>query len=121
MAPVPISLVGYPVSYEAMERYRVLNNLPNRLFVQDLQSKINVPLALICVEEESAGSVSDYYLCCFADCSERPYEPEDLLAIPVPPAFHQLLQLIPVEGDLRRLFAPRAISYFNGLGKSKSE
>jgi hypothetical protein len=113
MAPLSISLVGYPVSHEAMERYRTLYNLPDssRLFVQDLQSKINVPLALIGVEEEDAGSVSDYYLCCFADCSERPYEPEDLLAIPVPPAFHQLPQLIPVEGDLQRLFAPRAFSY----------
>ena len=80
------------------------------LSISDLQSKINVPLALVHVEED-AGSVSDYYLCCFADCSGRPYEPEDLLAIPVPPAFHQLPQLIPVEGDLQRLFAPGAFSH----------
>ena len=40
-----ISLVGYSVSDEAMERYRALDNLPdsNRLLVQDLQLKINVP------------------------------------------------------------------------------
>ncbi|KAH9952427.1 hypothetical protein BC827DRAFT_361009 [Russula dissimulans] len=45
---------------------------------------------------------------------------EDLLAIPVPPAFRQLPQLMPVEGDLRRLFAPRAmISSYDQSGKSR--
>jgi hypothetical protein len=124
MAPLPSYLVGYRVSSEAIERYRALKNLPesnNRLLVQDLESKIGVPLALVRVErDEGDGAASDHYLCCFADYSGRSYDSDDLLTIPVPPAFHQLSQLIPVEGDLRRLFAPRTmISSYDQSGKSR--
>ena len=59
-------------------------------------------------DEVSGAGLDHYYLCCFADCSGRPYDCKDLLAIPVPPAFHQLRQLIPVEGGVHWLFAPRA-------------
>jgi len=125
MAPLPTSLVGYPVSPEAVERYRVLKNLPqydNRLLLQDLESEIGVPLTLARVERdaEDGGAAPDYYICSFADYSGRPHDSANLLAIPVPPAFHQLPQLIPVEGDLQRLFAPRAmISSYDQSGKSR--
>jgi hypothetical protein len=125
MAPLPSVLVGYRVSPEAIERYRALNNLPeynNRFLIQDLESKIGAPLALARVEcdEGDGGAASDHYLCCFADYSGRPYNSENLLAIPVPPAFHKLPQLIPVEGDLHRLFAPRAkISSYDQSSKSR--
>lgn len=115
MAPLPTFLVGYPVSHEAIERYRTLKNLPrynNRILVEDLQSKITAPLVLVRVEaDDDAGAPSNYYFCCFVDFSDRAYQPEELLAIPVPPAFHQLPQLIPVEGEVRRLFAPRAMIF----------
>jgi hypothetical protein len=113
MAPLPIFLVGYPVSHEAIERYRTLKNLPrynNRILVEDLQSKITAPLALVRVETDD-GAPSNYYFCCFVDFSDRAYQPEGLLGIPVPSAFHQLPQLIPVEGEVRRLFAPRAMIF----------
>jgi len=122
MAPLPSTLVGYRVSSEAIERYRALKNLPeytNRSLLQDLESKVGIPLALVRVERDGEAT-SDHYLCCFADYSGRPYDSEDLLTIPVPPAFHQLPQLISVEGDLRRLFAPRAtISSYDQSGKSR--
>ena len=109
MGMQPISLVGYPVSREAIGRYRTLNNVDqytNRILVEHLQSKLNAPLALVRVDTD-AGKTSNHYFCCFADFSDRAYQPEELLAIPVPPAFHQLSQLIPVEGEVQRLFAPR--------------
>ena len=52
-----------------------------------------------------AGRTSYHYFCC-ADYSDRPYQAEELLAIPVLPSFHQLPQLTPVEGEVRRLFVP---------------
>ena len=128
MAPLPISLVGYPVSPEAVERYCVLKNLPqydNRLLLQDLESEIGVPLTLARVERDEGeggdgGAAPDYYICCFADYSGRPHDSVNLLAIPVPSAFHHLPQLIPVEGDLQRLFAARAmISSYDQSGKSR--
>jgi len=119
MAPLPISLVGYRVSPEAIERYRVQPDYNNRFLVQDLESQISVPLTLVLVErDEGDDEVTDYYFCCFADHSDRPYEPKDLLAVPVPSAFHQLQQLIPVEGDVQRLFAPRARFFSYHSGKS---
>jgi len=111
MAPLPSSLIDYNVSLEAIERYRALKNLPqhnNRFLLQDLESKIGVPLVLARVERDEDD---DYYFCCFADYSGKPYDIEELLAIPVSPAFHQLPQLIPVQGDLHQLFAPRAMIF----------
>ena len=125
MAPLPCSLVGYRVSIEAIERYRSLKNLPeynNRFLLQDLEPKIGTPLALVHVErdEEDGEAACNYYLCCFADYSGRPYDSEDLLTIPAPPAFCQLPQFITVEGHLRRLFAPRAmITSYDQSGKSR--
>ena len=58
MAPLPISLVGYLVSYETIGRYRALNDLPkygNRSLVQDLASKISVPLTLVRVERDEVN------------------------------------------------------------------
>ncbi|KAH9957572.1 hypothetical protein BC827DRAFT_1157189 [Russula dissimulans] len=108
MAPLPSSLD--------------LPEYNNRFLLQDFESNIGIPLALGCVEQDEGdgGAPCDYYLCCFADYSGRLYNSEDLLAIPVPPAFRQLPQLMPVEGDLRRLFAPRAmISSYDQSGKSR--
>ena len=125
MTPLPSSLVGYRITLEAIESYQALKHLPksnNRLLLQNLEAKIGVPLALVRVErdEEDGEAACDYYFCCFADYSSRPYDTEDLLAVPVPPAFHQLPQIIPVEGDLRRLFAPRAmVSSYDQSGKSR--
>ena len=114
MAPQPIALVGFPVTWETIEQYRVLNNLPkynNRRPVQDLASKIGIPVTLVRLElDDEDGATPDHCLCCFAesDFSGRPYGVNDMLAIPIPPEFHQLPQVIAVEGDLRRLFAPMA-------------
>jgi hypothetical protein len=115
MAPIPSSLVGYRVSWEDIQRYRSLKNLPphsNRPLIQDLESQIGIPIALVRIEDQGDdGASSLHYICCFADYSSRFYRCEDLLAIPVPPAFLQLSQLIPVEGDLHRLFAPRTVIF----------
>ena len=122
MAPLPSSLVGFPVSPEAIDRYKNLPEYNNRFLLQDLESKIGIPLALVRVERDEwgGGAASDHYLCCFADYSGRLYESKDLSVIPVPPAFHQLAQLIPMEDDLHRLFAPRAmISSYDQSGKSR--
>src|SRR5258708_34806449 len=99
MAPLPSVLVGYRVSSEAIERYRALKNLPesnNRFLLQDLESKLGVPLALVRVDrDEGDGEAAcAYYLCCFADDIARPYASADLLTIPVRPPLNQLPQLI---------------------------
>jgi hypothetical protein len=128
MAPIPIFLVGYPVSWESLEQYHILNSLPeydNRSLVHNLETKINTQVKLVRVDIYNVEeTISIHYLCCFADSSGRPYEPQDLLDIPVPLAFNQLPQVIPVEGELRRLFAPKANVFVSRVpvpvGKSES-
>ena len=118
MAPIPIALVGYPVSWESLEQYRILNSLPeydNESLVHNLETKINTPVKLVRVDIYNVETISNDCLCCFADFSGRPFEPQDLLDIPVPLAFDQLPQHIPVEGELRRLFAPRAHAFLSGV------
>ncbi|KAF8174411.1 hypothetical protein BJ912DRAFT_909955 [Pholiota molesta] len=125
MAPLPSSLVGYRVSPDAIEHYRVQHDLPeynNRPLLQNLESRVGVPLALVRVEpgDGDAQAATEYYLCCFADYSGKPYDTEALSAIPIPPAFLRLPELIPVEGGVRRLFAPKAmVSSFDREGKSR--
>ncbi len=117
--PILVSFVSYPVSLEAIEQYSERKNLPissNRRLLQDLESTMDIPLALVCVDEVDGGD--QYYLCCFADCSGRPCDTEELLAIPVPRVFRQLHNLIPLEGDLHRLVAPRATI---SLGKIRED
>ena len=114
MAMIPIVLVGYPISSESLEQYFILNNLPDdyRSLVANLQTKINTQVKLVSVDIVNVeGTTSNYYLCCFADSSGKPYEAQDLLDIPVPLAFNQLPQVIPVEGELRRMFAPKAFAF----------
>jgi len=115
MAPLACALVGYRVSHQSIQDYRDLPQFGNRSILQDLESRIGLPLALACVEHDEDDR-SDYYICCLADYSGRPYDCEELLAIPVPPVFHQP---IPVEGDLRRLTSLiRRDSRVNGRGLS---
>jgi len=118
MAPFLVSFVGCPVSLEAMEQYSEQNKLPissNRRLLQHLESIINIPLVLVCVDE--VNGEDQYYLCYFADCSGRPYDTRDLLAIPVPRAFDQLRKLIPL-GNLHWLVEPRAtFSSYDQSGK----
>ena len=88
MTPIPIALVGYPVSWEFLEQYRILNSLPeydNESLVHNLETKINTPIKLVCVDiYDVEETISNDYLCCFADFSGRPFEPQDLLDIPAP-------------------------------------
>ena len=119
MAPILVSFVGCPVSLESMEQYSKTNELPissNRRLLQHLESKINLPLALVCVDQ---GDVDQYYLCCFADCSGRPYDTRELLAIVIPHAFDQLRKSSHLNfGDLHRLVVSRATySSYDQSGK----
>jgi hypothetical protein len=110
-----MGLVGYRVSRETIEAYRTENDLPkhnNRPLVQSLGSQIGIQLWLVRVEPDDDNLESDYYVCCFATYSSKPLDPEALLAIPKPPAFYELPQVISVEDDeLHRLFAPRSMIF----------
>ena len=123
MVPMPACLIGYRVSYESIEHHRIKARLPknNRQIANDIGSKINdaVQLWLVRVEpdDDDGTPPSDYYLCCFAVYRSRPFEPEELLAIDVPPDFYKLPEVIAVEeNDLKQLFAPRAMIFSHPSG-----
>jgi len=86
MAPI---FVSFAVSFEAMEQYSELPISSNWRLLQHLESVITV-----CVDE--VDSEDQYYLCCFADCSGRPCNTRELLAIPLSHASDQLRNLIPL-------------------------
>jgi len=114
MVPMPACLIGYRVAHEAIEHYRITEHLPesNRRIVEDIGSKIGVQVSLVRVEPDDGDPPSDYYLCCLAIYRCRPFEPEALLAINIPPAFYKLPEVIVVENnDLQQLFAPRAMIF----------
>lgn len=122
MTPIPCTLIGYRILNEAIERYRAEHSLPeinDRPLLQQLESTLGIPLALVRVELNDDTSSQEHYLCCFADYN-RPYDVQALAALPVPRAFERLPQVIPVEGDVRRLFAPHAmVVSWDEAGKSR--
>lgn len=82
-----MALVIYRVPLKLSKAIQALKNLPkssHRLLLQYLETKIGVPLALVRVDrdEEDGEAACDYYFCSFADYSCRPYDIEELLAVP---------------------------------------
>jgi len=113
MVLIPASFVGYHVFQEDLERYRIHEHLPknDRRLVYDIGSKIGVNLWLVRVEVEDESLPSVLYLCCFAVHDPAPWDANALSAVPIPPNFPRITEVIPVEEvnnnpKLYKLFEP---------------
>jgi hypothetical protein len=56
--------------------------------------------------EDSSG-LTRMFLCCYVDTCIRVYDVKELMAVIVPPQFMRLKEILGIDGDLKRIFAPQ--------------
>jgi len=136
MAPLSVSFVGYHTSREALNQYCKQHNISasnNRPLLQHLESDVGVPLTLVSVEHSIAGSrgvagagndpglhnlPNELYISCFTDYNSQ-HEANVETLVP-PKEFSHLKDVVQVDGDVKRLFAPRAELFsYDAQGRSR--
>ena len=60
---------------------------------------------------EDSDGLSRMFLCCYVDSQTRVYDCEELAAMPVPPQFTRVKELLGIEGDLKRIFGPQGMIF----------
>ncbi|KAF8340966.1 hypothetical protein F5887DRAFT_1160207 [Amanita rubescens] len=64
------------------------------------------------------------FLCCYVDTRIRAYDCEELMAVIVPPQFTRVKEMLGIDGDLKRVFAPQGMIFsydVNGKTRVKEE
>ena len=106
--------IGYEVG-DALERYQRQHHIPGFYFKQLLQyveSEISIPVSLVRLEDHLEDSVlTRMLLCCYVDTRTRAYDCEELMAVIVPPQFARVKEILGIDGDLKRVFAPKGMVY----------
>ncbi|OJA13958.1 hypothetical protein AZE42_03615 [Rhizopogon vesiculosus] len=106
MGGFPIVAIGYEVADEALERYQHQHHFAEvEQLLQYVESEISMPISLASLED-SAG-LSRMFLCCYVDTHTRVYSCEELMAVTAPPQFTRVKEILGIDGDLKRVFAPR--------------
>jgi hypothetical protein len=125
MGGFPIAAVGYEV-VDALERYQRQHDIAGvpsfKQLLQYVESEISIPISLARLEDSSG--LTRMFLCCYADTHIRVYDCEELMAVIVPPQFTRAKEILGIDGDLKRVFAPQGtiFSYdVNGRTRVKEE
>jgi hypothetical protein len=108
MGGFSIVAVGYEVA-DALERYQRQHHIAGvpsfKQLLQYLESEISMPISLARLEDDSG--LSRMFLCCYVDTHIRVYDCEELMAVTVPPQFTRVKEMLGIDGDLKRVFAPQ--------------
>lgn len=110
MGGFPIVAVGYEIG-DALEKYqrqhhRDIAGLPSfKPLLQYIESELSMPISLARLEDDS--NTTRVFLCCYVDTRIRVYDCEELMAVVVPPQFTRVKELLGIDGDLKRVFAPQ--------------
>jgi len=125
MGGFPIAAVGYEMT-DALERYQRQHHIAGvssfKQLLQYLESEIFMAISLARLED-SAG-LSRMFLCCYVDSSIRVYDCEELMAVTVPPQFMRVRELLGIDGNLKRVFAPQGMIFsydVNGRTRVKEQ
>jgi hypothetical protein len=125
MGGFSIVAVGYEVA-DALERYQgqhQISGVPSfKQLLRYVESEISMPVSLARLED--ASGLTRMFLCCYVDTHIRVYDCQELMAVIVPLQFTRVKELLGIDGDLKRLFAPQGtiFSYdVNGRTRVKEE
>lgn len=107
-----VAAIGYEVT-DALERYQNQHHVAGvssfKLFLRYLESETSLPLSLARLED--SDGLSRMFLCCYVDSQIRVYNCEELVAMPVPPEFTRVKELLGIKGDLKRVFGPQGMIF----------
>lgn len=125
MGGFSIVAVGYEVA-DALERYQGQHHITGvssfKQLLRYVESEISIPVSLARLEDTSG--LTRVFLCCYVDTRIRVYDYEELTAVIVPPQFTRVKEILGIDGDLKRVFAPQGtvFSYdVNGRTRVKEE
>ena len=108
MGGYSIVAVGYEVAADALERYQRehdIEGVPSyKQLLKYLESEISIPISLARLEDSSG--LSRMFLCCYVDARIRIYDCEELMEVIVPAQFTRVKEILGIDSDLKRVFAP---------------
>ena len=121
MGGFSIVAIGYEVA-DALERYQRQHGIEGvssfKQLLQYVQSEASMPISLVRLEDSSG--LTRMFLCCYVDTHVRVYDFEELMAVIVPPQFTRLKEILGIDGDLKRVFAPQGMIFsYDGNGKTR--
>ena len=114
MGGFPAALIGYDAT-DALENYFNEHDVPEgivsyKLLLQRLETETSAPIFMASLDDDD-GDVPRRLLCFYVDYSIRVYDCAELMAVTVPAQFKRVKDVLGIEGDLRRVFAPKAHIY----------
>ena len=125
MGGFSIVAVGYEVG-DALEKYQRQHHITGLLsikqFLRYVEAEISMPISLARLEDDFG--LSRMFLCCYVDTHIRVYDCEELMGVIVPPQFTRVKEILGIDGDLKRVFAPQGmiLSYdVNGRTRMRGE
>ena len=117
--------IGYEVA-DALERYQREHDIAGvqsfKQLLQYIESEISIPISLARLEDDSG--LTRMFLCCYVDTRIRVCDCEELMAVTVPPQFMRVKEILGIDGDLKRVFAPQGMIFsydVNGRTRVKEE
>ena len=121
MGGFPIVAVGYEVA-DALERYQRqhdIEGLPSfKQFLRYVESEISIPISLARLEDSTG--LTHMFLCCYVDTRIRVYDHEELMAVIVSAQFTHVKEILGIDGDLKRVFAPQGTIFsYDVNGKTR--
>jgi hypothetical protein len=123
MGGFSIVAVGYEVT-DALEKYQHQHHIAGvssfKQLLQYVESEICMHISLARLEDSTG--LSRLFLCCYFDTHIRVYDCEELMAVTVPPQFTRVKEMLGIDGELKRVFAPQGtiFSYdVNGRMRAK--
>jgi len=121
MGGFSIVAVGYEVA-DALERYQRQHHIAGvpsfKQLLRYVESEISMPISLARLEDSSG--LTRMFLCCYVDTHIRVYDCEELMAVIVPPQFTRVKEMLGIDGDVKRVFAPQGTIFsYDGNGKTR--
>ena len=122
MGGLSVAVVGYDAT-DALANYLHEHDLPAgtssyKPLLQRLETETSTPIFLTNLED--VGGLSRVFLCFYVDYAIRVYDCAELMAVTVPPQFTRVKELLSIEGELRRVFAPQAhIFSWDSMGQKR--
>lgn len=117
MGGFPVVFIGYELHDDPLDAYESHNN-PIKALLHDVESLTHNPASIVRYDDIDGNTHT--FVCCFADIRECAYSTKELDAIPIPAEFSRVPEQVKTNGELRRVFAPKAMVYsYGGNGKTR--
>ena len=86
--------------------------MPTKALLHDVETLTHNPASV--VRYDDIDGCAHRVICCFVDCREGAYSTSELDTIPIPAEFSRVPEQVKTNGELRRVFALKAMVFSCG-------